>query len=342
MLYIFHGDDSFSAQRALDEVKAGLELGSMEESNTARLGSQATPQELLAVCSTAPFLAPGRLVIAEGMLGRAEGQGGGRKRRADTNDGAGAWDPFLAFVPAMPETTHLVFLEGKLSVRNEVFQQLKPLAQERSFYLPPGRDWDPWATGWIRDRAKELHLQLDGAGIALLVERVEPTLWALNAELVKLAVYAAGEPAGRKEVQALVTPSREQSIFPIVDAIVEGQPSKALKLIPQLDVRDEGPEFTFFMILRQYRLLVQAASLLEQGSSAQAIQQTLGVRNEYAFKKMLQQARRYTMTQLREVYERLQEADLLVKRGLAEPETALDLLIYDLAEISRLPRVAGA
>jgi len=341
VLYIFHGDDTFSLQQALDEVKAGLALGSLEESNTTRLGPQTTPQELIAICSTAPFLAPARLVIAEGVLGRADGQGGGRRRGA-ASEGAGDWTAFLEFLPMMPESTHLALLEGKLSARNELYQQLKPHAQERSLNLPQPRDWDGWAQHWLRDQAKELGLQLDDAGVRLLVELVETTLWALDAELKKLAAYAAGGSIGRKEVQALVTPSREHSVFPVVDAIVEGQPGKALKLLSQLDLRDEGPEYPFFMLLRQYRLLVQAAALLAQGSSAEAIRQTLGVRNEFAFKKLLQQARRYTVPQLREAYERLQEADLSVKRGLAEPETALDLLVYDLAEISRLPKVAGA
>ncbi|MCJ7831145.1 MAG: DNA polymerase III subunit delta, partial [Dehalococcoidia bacterium] len=73
MLYIYHGEDEFSLREELAALKAGLDSDGMLASNTSQLdGGRLQPAELLAPCSTIPFLGSHRLVIVEGLLGRFE------------------------------------------------------------------------------------------------------------------------------------------------------------------------------------------------------------------------------------------------------------------------------
>ena len=69
MLYILWGQDDFSLNEALAEIKRGIGDQTVLLTNTTTLDvRQTTIDELTAVCETVPFLAEKRLVIVEGLL----------------------------------------------------------------------------------------------------------------------------------------------------------------------------------------------------------------------------------------------------------------------------------
>ena len=71
MLYILYGQDDFSLNQAVKEIKAGLGDWEMVATNTTDLeGQHLTLSELRNKCAAAPFLSSHRLVIVEGLLGR--------------------------------------------------------------------------------------------------------------------------------------------------------------------------------------------------------------------------------------------------------------------------------
>ena len=73
MLYILSGEDDFSINQSLEEIKKGMGDRDMLSANTTVFdGQQVTPDQLGAVCGTVPFLAEKRLVIIKGLLGRFE------------------------------------------------------------------------------------------------------------------------------------------------------------------------------------------------------------------------------------------------------------------------------
>lgn len=335
MILLFSGNDSFTLNEALVDLRAGLQLA---EHDVTRMGPQVSPQELLAVCQTPAFFSPARLIVVEGLLERFNTRSGREKpaaRKGGKKEQAlGAWEPLLAQLGSMPESVHLVFVDASVQESNPMLRELRPQAEERRFQLPD-RGWNEWAGDWVRERAQRMGLTFAGAAARVLIDLVEPNLWALNSELVKLAVYGNGEPVGVEAVQALVGRSREGNIFAVVDAIVEGRAGKAVQLLAALDLRNFGPEYPLFMLLSQYRRLAQARSLLDSGADTDEVGRVLGIRSRFPLEKAVQQAKRYNMAQLQAVYECIAEADGSFKRGIMEADTALDLLVYQLAEISR-------
>ncbi|RLC71595.1 MAG: DNA polymerase III subunit delta, partial [Chloroflexi bacterium] len=68
MLYILYGEDDFSLQEWLSELKEGADVQVLAV-------EKLTLGELLRIGGTLPFLAPRRLVIVEGLLSRFEPRG---------------------------------------------------------------------------------------------------------------------------------------------------------------------------------------------------------------------------------------------------------------------------
>ncbi len=173
--------------------------------------------------------------------------------------------------------------------------------------------------------------------VRLLAEFVGSDLWALAGELEKLSIYAGGRPVGEEEVRALVTAVRETSVFPLVDAIVEGRPAAAVRLLRQLLRQESGVPYILAMIQRQLRHLAVAREMMDAGASSRRIGEALRL-HDFALDRLLEQAPRYPPQRLRAAFRRLLEADLQIKRGVYHDELALELLVHDLAEA---PRPAG-
>ncbi|MFQ6019880.1 MAG: DNA polymerase III subunit delta, partial [Dehalococcoidia bacterium] len=328
----FYGRDSFSRHQALAALKASLDTDAMLQSNTSVLdGRQVSPEEVVTVCSTVPFLGAQRLVIVEGLLARFEGEGRGRGRRrtrkGDGGDALGPWRALADHVDHMPPTTTLVLVDEDVTDANPLLKELGTKAQVRRF--PPLKQKD--VPAWVQGRAGEIGLTISVAAVKLLAELVGNDLWALASELDKLAAYADGQRLDEAEVRALVSAAREVTVFPLVDAIVEGRAAQATKLLHKLMAQGAEATYLLHMILRQYRHLALAREMLEQGAGAAAIGERLNLRNQFALERLLQQAGRYDRARLLAAYRRLVDADAAIKRGVYSDELALELLVQDLA-----------
>ncbi len=327
MLHILYGEDDFSLKEALSEIKAGLgDEASLATSTSVLQGQSVTPAELMATCDTIPFLAPCRLVIVEGLLGRFEKQGKAPRSRKSANDG---WSSLADYAKRMPGSTILVLLEGKLSRANPLLKQLAPLAEVRKFSPLSGYE----LVHWIQRRVERRGGTMAREGAEFLAALIGSNLWILSSEIEKLCVYALGRPIDKEDVELLVASARVPSVFAMIDAILDGNVSAATRLLHSLEDEGAAPPYLLYMITRQFRLVLQARDMLQRKRRPAEIGPALGIFNEFALKKTMEQARKHQPARLQAIYHRLLDTDIAIKTGRFRGdrgELALDLLVSDL------------
>ncbi|MBM3942312.1 MAG: DNA polymerase III subunit delta [SAR202 cluster bacterium] len=338
--HVIYGD-SFLAAQSLKALEGGTPL---LEANHHRLrGGQARPGDLLELCQAMPFLDNRRLVVVEGLLTTFEGSPGrsgagrSRSRRPDaapTHDGLRGWETLAQAIPHMPETTVLALVDGPLAESNPLLSALRPVSQVQRLAAPSGEA----LARWIKSAAQEKGAGINPPAIRSLMDLVGSDLWTLDRELEKLALYAAGKGGAanvpsidESDVQQLVSQVREASIFNAVDAILEGKPAVALRLVQQLQQDGRDPSYIIAMVERQLRLLALARHLSEQGVAQGEMAGRLGVASQFAVNKTLEQSRRHSWLDIYWRFHRLLDADLAIKTGRQTPDLALELLVADLA-----------
>ena len=121
MLYIFHGEDDFSINESLAGLKNSVGPSDVLDGNISR-GDVYTysPNEVISICSTIPFLADRRIVIVDGLLKLFESDGT-KTRRQNAKITHNDWLSIVDFLPIMPSTTDLVLVDGKVSKNNVLF-----------------------------------------------------------------------------------------------------------------------------------------------------------------------------------------------------------------------------
>ncbi|MBN1937851.1 MAG: DNA polymerase III subunit delta [Anaerolineae bacterium] len=326
MFYIFQGEDTFSCGEALAELKAKMGDSVLADLNVTYLdGRSVDLGELEHHCDTIPFMSERRLVVVHGLLERLS-------RRDLSAQDATFLERLVEYLPALPETTRLVFVEtSEVSKRHPVMALA--LRNEagfvKTFALPQGHA----LAQWIRRRVDAVGGSISAGAVNALSVFVGNNLYQLDQEIAKLTAYAGGEwPIDEKDVQLLTPHAREGNIFEMVDALGRQDGRTASQIYHQLLDMGEHPLMLLTMIVRQFRLMIQIKELAPQLLTPEAIARELG-QNPYPVKKILQQSRNFTMPQLRAIYHRLLEIDVEIKTGQTEATLALDVLIAELSRV---------
>jgi DNA polymerase-3 subunit delta len=329
LLYILHGEDDFSITKSLEEIKRGAGDQALLEANTTVFnGQQLTPEQLRSVVETVPFLAEKRLVIIEGLLGRFEAKAKSRrqKKTPSSAETANEFKSFAAYLSNVPESTLLVLIEGKIKSNNPLFKELSAGAEVRSFPLLR----DDRLRQWIKREVAEQAATISPEAVELLARLVGGNLWVMANEIKKLVLFASGRRIEVEDIRAIVSSAQEANVFAMVDAILDFKAGVAERLLEQLLDRGASSAYLLAMLSRQVRLVVRTKELRRQRRPEVEIQSKLGLTSPFAWRKTLEQAQRYPLERLKEVYYKLLQTDLSIKTGKFEGGLALNLLIAEL------------
>ena len=141
MIYSLSGDDDFTIRETLAGLKEGVGTPDLRDVNIVTLGANVSLDEFTANASTVPFLADKRLVLVEGLLGKFERGGGGRRSGSGANGKKelSEWERLPLVLANVPETTDVVFVDGRLSASNPLLKLIQELvtAQDVPSARPP-------------------------------------------------------------------------------------------------------------------------------------------------------------------------------------------------------------
>ncbi|MDA0264527.1 MAG: DNA polymerase III subunit delta [Chloroflexi bacterium] len=333
-VHLLHGD-SFLVPQRLSELIVESGAADVLDANRHRMiGSQTKPGELLSMCNALPFMDDYRLVIVEGLLGTAEPKGRSARRgpaggatggSTKETSVASQWKALGDAIPQMPDTTVLVFTDGVIKATNPMLRMLKPLANDEDLPAPKGEE----LARWVKSAAEERGAFISPAAIRSITDLVGSDLWTLTQELEKLSLYCAGRQIEESDVNEMVSQVREASIFAAIDAMIDGRPGVALRLLHRLKEDGQDASQIIGMVERQLRLLALARDSIDRGLPQSEMRGRLGTTSDFVVRKTTEQARRHPMPDIITRYNRLLETDLAIKRGKLAPDLALELLAGD-------------
>jgi len=335
MFYIFYGEDEFRRSEEIAHFRREIVRDGMGDLNISVYdGRRVDLTELLDACSAVPFLTDRRLIIVEGLLQRLESRG----RVSGDADGdapaeraeGGEADRLCAYLPALPETTRLVFVEeGGLSRRNPVLRLAKTLGNKayvKEFQLLSGK---PLAA-WVRQRARAKGVDVDAEALDVLISATGNDLRRVDQELEKLAGLVGYQGViSAQEVRALVAEDIQEDVFGLVDALGIRRPREAMRLLREALDAGANELYLLSMVARQIRLLLAARDMGDRGMSPADVQRKLRL-HPFVALKLQPQVGRFTVQELQRIQRRVLKADHEIKTGRVEPSLALEMLVLDI------------
>jgi len=182
----------------------------------------------------------------------------------------------------------------------------------------------------VMNEVKNQSGQIEPAAAAKLAEMVGVDTRQAGMEIAKLLAYVNwGRPVRGSDVEAVCIVTSQQSVFEFVDALSQGNGKSAQKLLHRL-LENEDPFSLWGMVVRQFRLLIQAREILDGRGNKDDVARALGV-HPFVAEKTTGQAGRFSMEALEGIYHRLLKIDEQVKTSQITLDLALDTLVVELA-----------
>ncbi|MBN1145842.1 MAG: DNA polymerase III subunit delta [Anaerolineales bacterium] len=321
VVYLLHGEDEFAIAEFISEMEARLGDPATAAMNITRLdGRSYNLDELLSVASAMPFLAARRLVVLANPLARLNSPSARQK--------------FIEQLGKIPPSTALALVEystltdekqrrkGKLHWLEKWALQ----AGDRVYIKAFPRAKGPALARWIQERARRAGGQFTPQAAELLASLSGGDPRLADQEIHKLLSYVNYcRPVEIDDVENLSPDAAEGNIFALVDALGAGDGRGTMSMLQRL-LEKQDPFSIFGMIVRQFRLLLLAREILDNGGNSGEIARQLKT-PAFVADKLIAQARRFTLPDLEMIYHRLLDLDESVKTSQMPHALALEAFV---------------
>ncbi len=178
---------------------------------------------------------------------------------------------------------------------------------------------------WIRGRAGEDGVSIDGETAGLIAEFCQSDMTRIKCETEKLIDYLGEKGTITRElVEENVNKSSEYKIYEMTDCIAKKNFDVAMEIITDMLGKGEPPQKLLVSVYNYFRkLLMVAISDMSPATTGSL----LGMK-EYAVKKTKEQAARFKMRSLKKAVDELSEADYRIKSGRGEADELMWLTVF--------------
>lgn len=310
-VYLMEGEEEFIKERALAALRKQVVPEGMELFDETLLQNPSAG-DVMAAAETLPMMAAARLVIVrESALLTA---GKAASEAADS-------EKLAAYIERAPETTCLVFYcRGLADGRKKLTQALRKKAVAVRFDPLQDAMLSKWMQSQFRARGKTI---APGTA-ARLAFTAGHELLTLSQEIEKLFAYLGERTeVTQDDIEAVVTPSLECTVFQLVDALVDGKEARAFELLAAMLENGEARIGILAMMARQYRNLLHLRLLQLAGVPEGEMGKRLGVQ-PFVLRRLTSQARGASPEDLRARLDLCVDTDFAIKSGKMREDAALE------------------
>lgn len=204
--------------------------------------------------------------------------------------------------------------EGEISPKDPFLKFLTKNAKTQDFPMLGGGKLRNWA----KREFDKYKTEIQPEALWLLINYAGNDLWRLSNEIQKLAAFKKNKTIEPKDIDLLVKPEIETDIFETIEALASKNKKKAVSLLHEHLEKGDNPLYLLSMINFQFRslLIIKETGKLDG--------------HPYFVRKTANLAESFSREELRRIYRKIFEADLKIKTGRSDPQTALDLLVTEI------------
>lgn len=269
-------------------------------------GKDCNPREIIDLAETLPFFAPRRYIGVE-----------------DSGFFANKCEELIDYLPQMPESTCLVFVEAEVKKNNRLYKLVKDLGRAVEFLTPDEKSLIQWILGQIHRDKKRVTEQT----LHLFLEKTGTDMENISQELEKLLSYCMDKDIiSSEDVEAICTTQITNKIFDMINAIAERRQKQALDLYYDLLTLKESPRGILALLARQFNQLLAVRNMMGLGHTQGAIASRLSL-SPYIAGKCMKQARRFTTETLAQAVKDCVQAQEDVNTGRMGDVLSVELLL---------------
>ena len=303
--YLLYGEEAYLRSQYRDRLKNAL-VDPQDTMNLSHFeGKSIRPEEIIDLAETLPFVENSEFFKTK-------------------------CDKLADYLPAMPDTTCLIFVEAAADKRNRLFKAVKDRGRVTEFQTQD----EATLTKWILSILKREDKQISRSALNLFLEKTGTDMEHISRELEKLLSYTYGRDAiTPQDVEEICTVLTTNRIFDMIRAIAEKNQKHALELYYDLLTLKESPRGILSLLARQFQQLLLIKSLLVKGYDQPAIASKTGLA-PFIVRRLMGQARNFTNKQLKDALADCAKAVEDVTTGRMNDVLSVELLLIKYSSVA--------
>lgn len=193
------------------------------------------------------------------------------------------------------------------------------------------RDLITWITRHFAANKKNISPDL----CAYLIDITDGTMTSLAGEIQKICAFSGSDTIKKSDIDAVTEPVLDAVVFNMTNQLSDGKYSQALETMQKLLKMQQEPIPILGAIGSNFRRMAAARTLHDHGKGYAELMRLYGIRNDYAAKKTMSAATRFSARFYAAAAELVMETDRKMKTSFDTPERLLELLIMGLAQETR-------
>jgi DNA polymerase-3 subunit delta len=270
-------------------------------------GWEADAADVVEFLQTMPFLADCRLLILREVHAMKENK------------------PVMEYLKNPNPASCLVMTSSEMKKKDSRFRAISALAQSSELRKPHGRAM----VKWVEDRFAKSGKSIEPSLAEILVQITGNDMTILVSEIEKVVISSGEKRLITQDDLSVSVPGGVEAVFSLLDAVGDGDRTRAMSALKKLLENDNPPEYLIHMLAWHYRQMLRGMDLVASGLNASQAAEKMGKR--YGLKdKFARHLGRATGKELVRAVKDLSSYDLELKRGKIPSEVLLDRLILDL------------
>lgn len=305
-VYLLYGDEDYLKLQYKNKLLRAL-VTEGDTMNFSRFeGKEAQVPALIDLAETMPFFAEHRVILVE-----------------DSGFFKNAAPQLAEYLPDMPETTCMIFIEKEVDKRSKTYKSLKDIGRMVEFKTPDEKMLTRWVLTVLQKNGKKLTQPT----MQLFLEKAGNSMGNIDRELEKLICYVGDrEIIQMDDVEEICTGQTENRIFDMIHMMAEKRQKEALELYYDLLALKEPPMRILFLLVRQFNILLQVKTMVAAGMEQNQIADRAGLRS-FTIRRYRSEAGHFSVQKLKEALWDCARAEEDVKTGRLDDRLSVELIL---------------
>jgi DNA polymerase-3 subunit delta len=309
--YYLYGDDTYLIEEAIRNIENKvISPGSKDLNYEVFYAGNDRVSDIVNAAQTMSFLSKKKFILIK------------EANRLSAKESEG----FISYFSNPSDFACLVFIGEKVNFKQKFFIRLQKSGVIAQLNHPQNREL-PY---WVQRFANRFDKKISKDATTFLIDIVGNNLLQIYNEIEKASIFTGEKRSiDVEDIQAIITELKIESIFDLIDSVVNKNSEKALSILNKTLASGEDHLMILGMIIRQFRLILRAKDMLKRGLTPSFIGKRLGVRN-FFLKGFLEQVKKYSFDELKWTFEQFLKADLALKSSKLTKKMLLERLILNL------------
>lgn len=308
-LFLFTGEETYLLHEQISSWKKAF-TEKHGDINLSVLDAEETPlHEIMAAVLATPFLGDKRLIFVHNLPDAPKSRHTEEPTKKDEKRDE-ELKKLEVDLDGVPESSVVIFVQHNPDKRKSFYKKLSAKAEVREFNPMTGTA----LCEWIKKRVQQGGSRIDTSTAEYLVSLGGHDLWRLSRETDKLVTHALGGMINKADIDKLVVPSVEANVFHLTDALGLKDHRKAIQHLHRSLAAGENLRQVFYMVVRQFRLLLQGYGYKESNPNSSAVAFAAALRlHPFVARNTLSQLQNFGGEELKKAYLYLLDIDVDLK-----------------------------